>query len=82
MHFLSGFFGRVIVANVGAPSRPPLPCRASPPQEGRSAVARAFANRNTSQQYKSPPLDRLPACQTKRATCLPPFPYSLWDRTS
>ncbi|RWQ41679.1 MAG: hypothetical protein EOS82_31370, partial [Mesorhizobium sp.] len=26
------------------PSRPPLPCRASPPRGGRSDVAAAFAN--------------------------------------
>ncbi|TJW07314.1 MAG: hypothetical protein E5W82_24210 [Mesorhizobium sp.] len=28
---------------VGDPSRPPLPCRASPPQGGRLAVTNAFA---------------------------------------
>ncbi|PAP99703.1 MAG: hypothetical protein EOR99_01770 [Mesorhizobium sp.] len=27
------------------PSRPPLPCRTSPPQGGRLAVTTAFANR-------------------------------------
>ncbi|PBB87553.1 hypothetical protein CK216_07680 [Mesorhizobium sp. WSM3876] len=30
---------------VGAPRRPPLACRPSPPQGGRSDVAAAFANR-------------------------------------
>ena len=37
-------YPRVTIGDDCAPSRPPLSCRTSPPQGGRSAVIRAFAN--------------------------------------
>ncbi|TPK92942.1 hypothetical protein FJ567_27220, partial [Mesorhizobium sp. B2-4-16] len=38
------------------PSRPPLPCRASPPQGGRSAIIAAFANRQRCRMSGAPKL--------------------------
>ncbi|RWM05801.1 MAG: hypothetical protein E5X80_27315 [Mesorhizobium sp.] len=44
------------------PSRPPLPCRASPPLGGRSAVTAAFANLQRRRIERSAEAANLPPC--------------------
>ncbi|PBB32815.1 hypothetical protein EOA60_34165 [Mesorhizobium sp. M1A.F.Ca.IN.020.06.1.1] len=51
-----------------APEHPPLACRPSPPQGGRSAVASAFANRQRKRSGAAPKLPISPLAGEMRGS--------------